>query len=69
MLKMIIYLFLDLVPPFCNGEKFFNNLKLYIMNSGNVQGVLFTAVGVAVGVVLATMIQKQLMKPKTATGE
>ncbi len=39
------------------------------MNSGNVQGVLFTAVGVAVGVVLATMIQKQLMKPKTATGE
>ena len=38
------------------------------MKGGNIQGVLFTAIGVAVGVVLATMIQKRLNKP-TATTE
>tara|TARA_B100000963_G_C22616493_1_gene667624 strand:- start:2030 stop:2146 length:117 start_codon:yes stop_codon:yes gene_type:complete len=32
------------------------------MKGGNLQGILFTAVGVAVGVVLATMVQKRLMK-------
>ncbi len=39
------------------------------MKGGNIQGILFTAVGVAVGVVLATMIQKQLNKPKATTTE
>ncbi len=39
------------------------------MKGGNIQGVLFTAVGVAVGVVLATMIQKRLNKPTTASTE
>jgi hypothetical protein len=37
------------------------------MKGGNLQGILFTAVGVAVGVVLATFVQKQLMKPTTTT--
>ena len=34
---------------------------------GNLQGILFTAVGVAVGVVLATMVQKKLMKGSSTT--
>jgi len=37
------------------------------MKGGNIQGIMFTAVGVAVGVVLATMIQKQLNKKATTT--
>jgi|TARA_R110000851_G_scaffold106033_2_gene224770 hypothetical protein len=36
------------------------------MKSANIQGVIFTALGVAVGVVLATMIQKKLNAKKTA---
>ena len=37
------------------------------MKGGNLQGILFTAVGVAVGVVLATMVQKQLNKGSSTT--
>jgi len=36
------------------------------MNKVNLMGILFTAVGVAAGVMLATAIQKQMNKPKTA---
>ena len=39
------------------------------MKGGNLQGILFTGLGVALGVVIATMVQKQLNKKATTPAE
>jgi len=54
-------------PQFVLEKNFLITANNIYMKGGNLQGILFTAVGVAVGVVLATMVQKKLMKGSSTT--